>query len=221
MMQHEPFARPDFDRLARTGIPEVIFGLGKLPDHLVSIATKLVAQHGRVLTTRISDDQMAALKAAFPDATHHELARCVTIGGQTAQSGAACSVGILAAGTSDLSVAEEAAVTLEFEGIVPQRFYDVGVAGLHRLLETRKEWERCKILIAVAGMEGALPSVVAGLTHRPVIAVPTSVGYGTSFQGMTALLAMLNSCASGLSVVNVDNGFGAAMMALKILKSLA
>jgi NCAIR mutase (PurE)-related protein len=191
----------------------VIYGAGKTPSQIVQIAAQLDEE--QLLITRVSLEQARAVQKKFKAAVHHEVARCITIQKKPAprRSG---TIAILCAGTSDLPVAEEAAVTAEIMGNQIERIYDVGVAGLHRLLSRLEAIQSANVLIVVAGMEGALPSVVAGLVSKPVIAVPTSIGYGTSFGGITALLAMLNSCGSGVTVVNIDNGFGAAYAASQI-----
>ncbi len=209
------FAQVDLHRALRKGFPEVIFGAGKTPEQVVAIADRLIAADGRVLITRITETHAAALTERFPHAVHHVAARCVTI--ETAPlPKRAGTIAVLCAGTSDLPVADEAAVTAGFMGNTVLRISDVGVAGLHRLLARLDELQRADVVIVVAGMEGALPSVVAGLVSRPVIAVPTSVGYGASFGGLAALLGMLNSCGSGVTVVNIDNGFGAGYAAAQI-----
>lgn len=209
------FATVDHHRALRTGFPEVIFGAGKTPPQLVSIAASILDRDGRVLVTRVSDEGAAALKRRFPKARHHAVARVVVMAKRPSPVRAGC-IAVLAAGTSDLPVAEEAAVTAEAMGNRVERLFDVGVAGLHRLLGRLELVQRASVLVVVAGMEGALPSVVAGLVSRPVIAVPTSVGYGASFGGLAALLGMLNSCGSGVTVVNIDNGFGAGYAAAQI-----
>jgi len=209
------FARVDTHRALRKGFPEVIFGGSKTPEQVVKIATRILTSESRVLITRITDVQARALRKKFKRAVHHETARCVTIE-KAPRPKRPGTVGVICAGTSDLPVAEEAAVTAEIMGNRVERIYDVGVAGLHRLLAKSENLRRANVLVVVAGMEGALPSVVAGLVARPVIAVPTSVGYGASFGGIAALLGMLNSCASGLTVVNIDNGFGGGFAASQI-----
>ena len=209
------FAQVDLHRALRKDFPEVIFGAGKSPQQVLAIATKLVEREQHVLVTRITPDHARVLKKKFRRAVFHEAARCVTL--ETApRAKRAGTIAVLCAGTSDLPVAEEAVVTAEIMGNNVGRIYDVGVAGLHRLLRRLEGIQRANVIIAVAGMEGALPSVVAGLVARPVIAVPTSVGYGASFGGIAALLAMLNSCGSGVTVVNIDNGFGAGYAASQI-----
>jgi len=213
------FARVDTDRRRRCGFPEVVFGAGKTPAEVVAIAQALLAREPVLLVSRANSAQYDALVAEFPETRWHERARCLTIerGPWPKLPGR---VGIVCAGTSDLQVADEAAVTLQIFGGTIERFTDIGVAGLHRLLAVRDQLEACTALIVVAGMEGALPSAVAGLVSKPVIAVPTSIGYGASFGGLAALLGMLNSCGSGVTVTNIDNGFGAAYAAAQILRLL-
>lgn len=213
------FARPDFDRFRRQGAGEVIYGEGKTADQIASIAHDLMrAGQPRVLATRVDVDKAEAVAGQWGGAggcAYYDTPRLLVFGGMPEPDGDGV-VAVVAAGTSDLAVAEEAALTAEFLGNEVSRFYDVGVAGIHRLLDVADEVCAARVVIAVAGMEGALASVVGGLVASPVIAVPTSVGYGASFGGMAALLAMLNSCASGVSVVNIDNGFGAAFQASAI-----
>lgn len=209
------FAQVDTHRALRKGFPEVIFGAGKTPAQVVGIATKLVAHEQRVLVTRITLEHARALRKKFKRAVHHELARCVTIEHKPLPKRPG-SIAVICAGTSDLPVAEEAAVTAEIMGNRVERIADAGVAGLHRILSRLETIQRANVLVVVAGMEGALPSVVAGLVSKPVIAVPTSVGYGASFGGVAALLGMLNSCGSGVTVVNIDNGFGGGYAASQI-----
>ena len=206
------FARVDLDRRRRTGFPEVIFGQGKTPTEVAQIAQVILEHEPVLLATRITREQFDAVQAQFPAAVFHERARCLTIEREPIAKRKS-SIAVVAAGTSDLPVAEEAAITLEIFGNKVERIYDAGVAGLHRLLVETDRLRECAVLIVVAGMEGALPSVVAGLVDKPVIAVPTSTGYGASFGGLAALLGMLNSCGSGVTVVNIDNGFGAAYAA--------
>ena len=208
------FAKVDHHRALRDWMPEVILGDGKTPEQIVAISENLLARGDRLLVTRISSEGAAALRAAVPDAVHHEAARCVTV--ERAPVPKHEGVAVLCAGTADLPVAEEAAITAEIMGNTVRRVYDVGVAGIHRLLDQLPAVLDARALVVVAGMEGALPSVVGGLVNAPVIAVPTSVGYGASFNGLAALLAMLNSCAAGVAVVNIDNGFGAGYMAATI-----
>jgi NCAIR mutase (PurE)-related protein len=209
------FARVDHHRAARQGFPEVIFGQGKTPAQIAAIAGRIVAAGQSLLVTRTSAEAFEAVRADIPGARHHDLARCITLDSGTTPRGRG-TILVAAAGTADLPVAEEAAVSAEIMGNPVDRLYDVGVAGLHRLLGEHARLAAARVIIVVAGMEGALPSVVGGLVDVPLIAVPTSVGYGASFGGLTALLAMLNSCAAGISVVNIDNGFGAAAIASSI-----
>ena len=206
------FARVDHHRAVRQGFPEVIFGAGKTPAQIAAIAERIVAAGDPLLVTRTDEAAYTAVHEVVPDARFHDEARAITGGADTAPTGRG-TILVAAAGTSDLPVAEEARVTAEALGNRVDPLYDVGVAGLHRMLAERERLDAARVIIAVAGMEGALPSVVGGLVRVPVIAVPTSVGYGASFGGLTALLAMLNSCAAGVAVVNIDNGFGAAAMA--------
>jgi NCAIR mutase (PurE)-related protein len=206
------FARVDHHRSVRQGFPEVILGLGKTPQQIAAIATEIVARGSTLLVTRASVAAYEAVRVQVPGATYHADAGLITLRQQDITPGHGTIV-VAAAGTSDLPVAEEAACTAELMGNEVTRLYDVGVAGLHRLLGERERLNAARVIIVVAGMEGALPSVVAGLVSAPVIAVPTSIGYGASFGGIAALLGMLNSCASGVSVVNIDNGFGAASIA--------
>jgi NCAIR mutase (PurE)-related protein len=209
------FARVDTDRAQRCGFPEVIFGAGKTPEEVAAIGRVILEKSGVLLVSRASEEQHHALSAAFPTARWHARARCLSVE-LTPRPKLEGIIGVVCAGTSDLPVADEAAVTLEVFGNHVDRITDVGVAGLHRLLAVRDRLEACHVVIVVAGMEGALPSAVAGLVSKPVIAVPTSVGYGASFNGLAALLGMLNSCGSGVTVVNIDNGFGAAYAAAQI-----
>jgi NCAIR mutase (PurE)-related protein len=209
------FAQVDTHRALRQGFPEVIFGAGKTPGQVVQIAARILQHEDRLLVTRVTVDHARALRRRFKNAIHHEAARCVTVEKKPLAKRPGC-VAILCAGTSDVPVAEEAAVTADVMGNRVERLYDVGVAGLHRLLNRLELVQGANVIIVVAGMEGALPSVVAGLVSRPVIAVPTSVGYGASFGGVAALLGMLNSCGSGVTVVNIDNGFGAGYAASQI-----
>jgi hypothetical protein len=209
------FAQVDLHRALRKNFPEVIYGEGKTPPQVVAIAAKIIEHTSRVLITRVHRSHAVALRRKFRRAVWHESARCVTYEHPPLPKRAG-TIAVLAAGTSDLPVAEEAAVTADIMGNRVERHYDVGVAGVHRLLGRLEAIQKAHVIIAVAGMEGALPSVVAGLVSKPVIAVPTSVGYGTSFGGLAALLAMLNSCGSGLTVVNINNGFGAGYAASQI-----
>jgi pyridinium-3,5-biscarboxylic acid mononucleotide synthase len=206
------FARVDHHRAVRQGFPEVVLGLGKTPAQIAAIAAEIVARGSTLLVTRASAAAYAAVRDQLPAATYYPDAAVITLRQQDVSAGHG-TILIAAAGTSDLPVAEEAALTAELMGNQVERLYDVGVAGLHRLLHERERLNAARVIIVVAGMEGALPSVVAGLVSAPVIAVPTSIGYGASFGGLAALLGMLNSCANGVSVVNIDNGFGAAAIA--------
>jgi len=206
------FARVDHHRAIRQGFPEVILGLGKTPEQIAGIAKQIVGRGSTLLVTRATPDVYAAVRSVAPDVEYFDIARVVALRQHDVTPGHGTIV-VAAAGTADLPVAEEAAVTAELMGNRVERLYDVGVAGLHRLLGERARLEAARAIVVVAGMEGALPSVVSGLVAAPVIAVPTSVGYGASFGGVAALLGMLNSCASGVSVVNIDNGFGAGNIA--------
>jgi NCAIR mutase (PurE)-related protein len=206
------FARVDHHRPIRQGFPEVVLGLGKTPAQIAAIAGEIVGRGSTLLVTRATEDAFTAVRAVVPQASYHADAGIIAFAQQDVTPGKG-SILIVAAGTSDFAVAEEAARTAELMGNRVERLYDVGVAGIHRLLGERSRLDLARVIIVVAGMEGALPSVVAGLVAVPVIAVPTSVGYGASFGGIAALLGMLNSCASGVSVVNIDNGFGAANIA--------
>jgi pyridinium-3,5-biscarboxylic acid mononucleotide synthase len=209
------FARLDHHRAVRTGYPEVIFSQGKTPGQIVEIFHKLADRNERVLATRLSLEAYEQVRAQLPEATYHPLARVLYLD-RAKERPKVPGVVVLCAGTSDIPVAEEAAITAELMDCEVSRFFDVGVAGLHRLLDRLPDLQQARVIVAAAGMEGALPSVVAGLVSAPVIAVPTSVGYGASFQGVAALLAMLNSCANGVAVVNIDNGFGAGYLAATI-----
>ena len=209
----------DYDRLERTGCPEVIYGAGKTPVQIEEIARNLLDAGQNVLATRLNEDALLHLSGAFPEADMHPEARLRRILSSPPPQ-AAGFVGIVSAGTSDQAVAEEAALTAEFLGSRVRRYRDCGVAGLHRLVSHLDSIREATVLVAVAGMEGALPSVLAGLVKAPMIAVPTSVGYGANFRGVTTLLAMMNSCANGVSVVNIDNGFGAGFNA-HLINSLA
>lgn len=206
------FAKIDYHREIRKGFPEVIFCQGKTPEQVREIAFNMYKNGSDILGTRASQQHFEAVKEVVEKAVYYEEARIISIR-NTPINKTKGIIGVVAAGTSDLPVAEEAAITAELMGNTVKRFYDVGVAGLHRLLDKLDEIRQCRVLIAVAGMEGALPTVLGGLVSSPIIAVPTSVGYGANFHGLSALLTMLNSCASGVSVVNIDNGFGAAYSA--------
>ena len=206
------FARVDHHRAIRQGFAEVVLGLGKTPDQIAAISAAIVARGSTLLVTRATSAAFDAVRTLVPEATYHADAGIITLTQEDVSPGRG-TILVIAAGTADLPVAEEAAITAESMGNDVRRLYDVGVAGLHRLLTERPLLNAASVIIVVAGMEGALPSVVSGLVAVPVIAVPTSVGYGASFGGLAALLGMLNSCASGVAVVNIDNGFGAASVA--------
>jgi NCAIR mutase (PurE)-related protein len=206
------FARVDHHRAIRRGFPEVVLGLGKTPEQIAQIAAEIVRRGSTLLVTRASQAAFDAVRVAVPQATYHAEPGMITLRQQDVTPGKGVIL-IVAAGTSDLRVAEEACCTAELMGNAVDRLYDVGVAGLHRLLAERSRIDAARVIVVAAGMEGALPSVVSGLVAVPVVAVPTSIGYGASFGGVAALLGMLNSCASGVSVVNIDNGFGAASVA--------
>ena len=209
------FARVDHHRAVRQGFPEVVFGQGKTPDQVVAIAEAIAARGHSLLVTRTTSEAYDRVRRSLASAVFHDTARAITLRQGDVTPGRGTIV-VAAAGTSDLPVAEEAAVSAEMMGNTVERIYDVGVAGLHRLLSQTGRLQTARVVIAVAGMEGAMPSVIAGLVACPVVAVPTSIGYGASFGGLTALLGMLNTCASGVAVVNIDNGFGAAAMASAI-----
>ena len=211
------FATIDHHRALRQGFPEVVYGAGKTTEQLIAITQRIAERGDGVLATRVADDAVPALLAALPGAQHNSLARTVMLRAAQPAATARGTALIVTAGTSDLPVAEEAAVTADAMGCIAERLNDVGVAGIHRLLASRGALERAAVVIVVAGMDGALASVVGGLVRVPVIAVPTSVGYGASFGGIAPLLTMLNSCAAGVTVVNIDNGFGAAVAAARIL----
>ena len=213
-----PYARIDHHRALRQGQPEVVFCEGKTVEQVVGICERLEAATGAFLGTRADEAMADALRTRFPRAVWHPTARTVLLAAPDAPPPMTGPVLVVSAGTSDLPVAEEAAVVAEAFGTRVERLVDVGVAGLHRLLAATEALERARVVIVVAGMEGALPSVVGGLVAAPVIAVPTSVGYGASFGGLAALLGMLNSCAAGVTVVNIDNGFGAAVAASRICR---
>ncbi|MGL5083217.1 MAG: nickel pincer cofactor biosynthesis protein LarB [Microcoleaceae cyanobacterium] len=214
----EDFARIDHHRQLRTGFPEVIWGPGKTPEQIIKIIQTMAQHHPVVMATRIEPEIFEQLQAEIPELVYYPLAKICALHPQNPTVQASGTITILTAGTADLPVAEEASVTAMLSGFAVQRLWDVGVAGIHRLLSHRPLIEQADVLIVVAGMEGALPSVVAGLVDCPVIAVPTSVGYGASFQGLAPLLTMLNSCTPGIGVVNIDNGFGAAVLAGQILR---
>lgn len=205
------FARVDHHRTLRQGIPEVVYAEGKRPEETISIARAIYKKNNRVLITRA--DAGIARKLRIKGARFHEASRTIAAGEESKSDG---KVLVLSAGTSDIPVAEEAAVTAGFLGSAVESVFDVGVAGIHRLMDQREKFASARAIVVVAGMEGALPSVVGGLTDRPIVAVPTSVGYGTSLGGLTALFAMLNSCVPGIAVMNIDNGFGAGCLAHRI-----
>jgi NCAIR mutase (PurE)-related protein len=207
--------RLDLHRAVRCGSAEVVYGEGKTPGELAEVARAALDHHPRLLITRASDEGAARVLETLPGAVHHRSSRAVTVGLPAPDQGTGL-VLVVSAGTSDRPVAEEAAITARMQGARVEELSDVGVAGIHRLLAHVERLQGAEALVVVAGMEGALPSVVGGLVDRPVIAVPTSVGYGASFGGLAALLAMLNSCAAGVAVVNIDNGFGAGYMAARI-----
>lgn len=209
------FARVDHHRAVRQGFPEVVYGAGKTADQIAAISERIVAAGHNLLVTRTTREAFDVVRTRVPAASFHEQARTITLRTTSLPDGRG-TILVVAAGTADLPIAEEAVVSAEIMGNRVDRLYDVGVAGLHRLLAEQHRLSTAHVVIVVAGMEGALPSVVGGLVDVPVIAVPTSIGYGASFGGITALLAMLNSCASGISVVNIDNGFGAAAVASAI-----
>jgi NCAIR mutase (PurE)-related protein len=208
------FAKVDHHRSIRQGFPEVVLGLGKTPDQVAAISKQIVSRGQPLLVTRATPEAWEAVRAQVPGAEFHEVARCITLKGDCPKGKG--TIVLCSAGTSDIPVAEEAAVTAELLGNTVDRLYDVGVAGIHRVLAQRERLDAARVVIVVAGMEGALPSVVAGMVGVPVIGVPTSIGYGASFGGIAALLGMLNSCANGVSVVNIDNGYGAGCIASMI-----
>lgn len=212
------FAKIDHHRALRLGLPEVIFAAGKTPEHVGEIFFRMTRVGSDVLATRASAEAYSAVKKLVPEAQYHEVARTISLR-QTTGKGSLGPIAVLCAGTSDLPVAEEAATTAEVMGVEVDRVYDVGVAGLHRLLAQSDVLARARAVIVCAGMEGALPSVVGGLVGAPVIAVPTSIGYGAAFGGVAALLGMLNSCSPNVCVVNIDNGFGAAYVATMIVRT--
>jgi NCAIR mutase (PurE)-related protein len=209
------FAKVDHHRALRAGMPEVIFGQGKTPLQMAQIFSRLAKHGGNILATRASREQFAAVKKKVRRAQYRELALAIVLQRDEKKYGKGI-IAVVSAGTSDIPVAEEAVVTAEIMGNDVEHLYDVGVAGIHRLLANRGTLARARVVIVCAGMEGALPSVVGGLVGVPVIAVPTSVGYGAAFKGVAALLGMMNSCASNVSVVNIDNGFGAGYVAALI-----
>lgn len=210
------YAKVDHQRELRTGYPEVIYCEGKTKEQIAGIMKVMADKNSNILGTRMSKESFEFIQGIFPDAQYHEISRVMTLEVKPIKFFGKGTIVVVTGGTSDMFVAEEAALTAEFLGNKVIRIYDAGVAGIHRLLSKQTELREARVVIAVAGMEGALPSVVAGLVQSPVIAVPTSVGYGANFSGLSALLTMLNSCASGLSVVNIDNGFGAGYLASTI-----
>jgi NCAIR mutase (PurE)-related protein len=212
------FANLDHHRALRNGMPEVIFGPGKTPAQVASIFSRLAKHGGNILATRVSAEQLAAVKKKVPKVEYQALARAITLRRDRKKHGKGI-IAVVSAGTSDIPVAEEAVVTAEMMGNDVEHLYDVGVAGIHRLLANRASLTRARVVIVCAGMEGALPSVVGGLVGVPLVAVPTSVGYGASFGGLAALLAMLNSCAPGVTVVNIDNGYGAGVFAARVARA--
>jgi NCAIR mutase (PurE)-related protein len=217
-LKHLPFediglACIDHHRSLRRGLSEVIFGEGKEAEDIIAIMDRMIEQDENILITRIASDKAEKIKKKYPESLYYQRSRVLTLMPKHVKSSGKGTILVISAGTSDIPVAEEAAITARFMGNDVETIYDVGVSGLHRVLAHREILERAAVIIAVAGMEGALPSVVAGLVNSPVIAVPTSVGYGSSFGGITALLGMLNSCSSGVTVVNIDNGFGAGYAA--------
>ena len=209
------FAKVDHHRSIRLGFPEVVFGQGKTPEHIAEIAASVLSRSDRLLVTRATPEAYEATTRKVPDARYDATARCIVADRRRDAVGVP-GVAVLCAGTADLPIATEAAITAELIGCEVDRISDVGVAGLHRLLDHLPRLRECRALVVVAGMEGALPSVVSGLVDTPVIAVPTSVGYGANFNGLAPLLAMLNSCAPGIGVVNIDNGFGGGYLAAMI-----
>ena len=216
-----PFARLDFSRRERTGFGETVFGQGKTPEQLARIFGAFAERRLPLLATRVTPEQVEAVKAAGIKARHLPAGRLLVADGRSAMKLRRGSVAVLTGGTADIPVAEECAGTVEFFGGRVHRYFDVGVAGLHRLLGVIDEVRKADVVVAVAGMEGALPSVESGLVSAPVVAVPTSVGYGAGAGGVAAALAMLNSCAEGVSVVNIDNGFGAAVVACRMLRRIS
>jgi len=221
-MRHLPFedlgyAQVDHHRSIRLGFPEVIFGLGKTTEQIIGVAASLLKRSSNLLITRVNSATFERVKEIAPDAEFRESCGAISVHRDRTTRGRGV-IAIVTAGTSDIAVADEAAVTAEVMGNKVERIFDVGVAGIHRLLSRRETLQTARVIVCVAGMEGALPSVVGGLVGAPVIAVPTSVGYGASFNGLAALLGMLNSCASNVAVVNIDNGFGAGFVASLINK---
>ena len=212
------FATLDHHRSLRKGFPEVIWGAGKTAAQILTIIKKMLTKKHPILVTRLDSRKAAHIKKALPAATYHPASRLLTLNDKTITTGGKGTILVISAGTSDIPVAEEALITAGIMGNTVNHLYDVGVAGIHRLVDKKDTLEAAAVLIVVAGMEGALPSVIGGLVDKPIIAVPTSTGYGTGFGGIAALLSMLNSCASGIAVVNIDNGFGAGYIASLINK---
>lgn len=212
------YAHVDHHRTLRKGFPEVIFGEGKTADQIIGIMDKIMPQENIVLVTRVDQEKAEKIRSCFPDIVYHNDARMIVWEKDTVKIQGRGTILVISAGTSDIPVAKEAYLTAKAMGNKVESVFDVGVAGIHRLLHYKKMIDEASVLVVVAGMEGALPSVVAGMVARPVIAVPTSIGYGASFGGLTALFAMLNSCSSNVAVVNIDNGFGAGYMASMINK---
>jgi NCAIR mutase (PurE)-related protein len=209
------FARIDHHRELRTGYPEIVYCAGKTPEQVLAIFSAMKGHENNIIGTRAGRDMFEYIRPSLPEAVYHETARIISITRKEITP-PPTAIAVITAGTSDIPVAEEAAVTAELLGNNVVRIYDAGVAGIHRLVDKLPEIRRCRVAIVIAGMEGALASVVGGLVNMPVIAVPTSVGYGASFEGLSALLAMLTSCAAGVTVVNIDNGFGAGFSASRI-----
>ncbi len=214
------FAQVDVERMARRGLPESVYADGKKPEQVAKIVESLTNRNGIALATRATRDQFHCVFELMPDARFEEEARCIVVERNPLPK-LPCKVAVVSAGTTDNPVVEEARVTLEVFGNRTEIVQDVGVAGVHRALAAKEKLDQCAVVIVIAGMEGALPSVIAGLIRKPIIAVPTSIGYGASFGGVAALLGMLNSCASGVTVVNIDNGFGAAYAAAVINRAIA
>ena len=214
------FAKVDHHRMLRKGFPEVVFGQGKSPEQIAALATALLKTSDRLLVTKVAPEAFEEVRARIPDAAYDDTARAISVD-RRKDPKLVPGVTVVSGGTSDLPVASEAALTAELMDCEVERVDDVGVAGIHRLFDSLPAIQKARVVVAVAGMEGALPSVLGGLVRMPVIAVPTSVGYGASFDGLAALLAMLNSCAPGVAVVNIDNGFGAGYLAALVVKSAA
>ncbi len=219
-LQALEFAQLDYHRELRQGFPEVVYCAGKTTEQVIEISRNILRRHGRLLATRANAELYRDVRQHLPEIQYRESARCLYANPPQPLPRAAGRIAIITAGTSDIPVAEEAALTCEMFGYSPERIYDVGVAGLHRLNHHWEKIQHARVLIVIAGMEGALASVVGGLVDKPVIAVPTSVGYGTSLSGLTALFAMLNSCSSNVTVVNIDNGFGAAFTASLVVRQI-